>query len=665
MRNLKYLMFVPFLVASGLLYSQNNPPSGINFQAVALNEAGIEIAGVDANGVPIPDKAIKVRFSIITDDPGGAVQYSEEHLTNTDRHGLFTLTIGAGTTIVGKSIKDVNWHKGTKYLKVELDINNGKGYRVVSTQQLLTVPYSLYSGESLEAKKVDTARMRDSALLTGKIQKVQSNLDKHIAADQDTIPTNELQQMTITGGKISLSRGGGTIDLPDSSSTNELQALSIKGGTVSLSQGGGTVKLPDSSDSNEIQKISIKSDSLFLSKGGGAVLFSANAWGVSGNNNINATKNFIGTTNNQPLIFKINNVNAGLLDSTKMLTFFGFKSGSNNSGSKNTFIGYGAGKNNNLGERNVAIGNSALEKNSSNSEVVAIGDSALFNNGNGATKPADGQYNVAVGSGALLMNNIGNNNTAIGYKSLYANTTGYGNTSVGLWSLLNNTTAVNNTGVGLLSLSAATTGSNNTALGMYSGLYLTTGSFNLRVGTGTSYANDKFWDNSGLIGFQALNPNGNNIYRIGNSSVSSIGGQVSWSTVSDGRIKEDVKEDIPGLEFISLLRPVSYQYNIKKENEINGVKLFNDSEWKEKYDIQNKRFSGFIAQEVEAAAIKLGYKFSGIDKPSNDEGLYALRYSDFVVPIVKSIQELTALVEDLKKQNLELTKQIEELKKGR
>jgi hypothetical protein len=266
---MKNLFFIALIFLAFQLSAQTNPPSGINFQAVALNEAGVEIAGVDANGVPIPDKAIKVRFSIITDDPGGAVQYSEEHLTNTDRHGLFTLTIGAGTATVGKSIKDVNWHKGTKYLKVELDINNGKGYRVVSTQQLLTVPYSLYSGESLEAKKVDTARMRDSVLLTGKIQKVQSNLDKHIEADQDTVPTNELQQMTIKGGKVSLSRGGGTIVLPDSISTNELQALSIKGGIVSLSQGGGTVKLPDSSAVNEIQTLSIAGNKLSISGNGG------------------------------------------------------------------------------------------------------------------------------------------------------------------------------------------------------------------------------------------------------------------------------------------------------------------------------------------------------------------------------------------------------------
>lgn len=266
---MKYLVFTLALIFSLNAFSQTNPPAGITFQAVAMDENGIELSGVDAAGIPIPEKAIKVQFSILSGSATGNVEYAEEHLTNTDKYGLFTLVIGKGIPGIGKNLKSVNWHKGDKFLKVELDINNGKGYKLVSVQQMLSVPYAFYSGESLEAKEVDTLRMRDSVLHSNKIKQVQKNLDNHVKADMDTIPTNELQSISIKGGTVNLSLGGGNILLPDSSSTNELQNLSIKGGTVELTQGGGTIKLPDSSDVNEIQTLSISGNKITISGAGG------------------------------------------------------------------------------------------------------------------------------------------------------------------------------------------------------------------------------------------------------------------------------------------------------------------------------------------------------------------------------------------------------------
>jgi hypothetical protein len=61
-------------------------------------------------------------------------------------------------------------------------------------------------------------------------------------------------------------------------------------------------------------------------------------------------------------------------------------------------------------------------------------------------------------------------------------------------------------------------------------------------------------------------------------------------------------------------------------------------------------YNGFIAQEVEAAATKLNYDFSGVDKPQTKDGLYGLRYAEFVVPLVKAVQELSQQNEDLKKE---------------
>lgn len=46
------------------------------------------------------------------------------------------------------------------------------------------------------------------------------------------------------------------------------------------------------------------------------------------------------------------------------------------------------------------------------------------------------------------------------------------------------------------------------------------------------------------------------------------------------------------------------------------------STWDSKYDVEKIKFTGFIAQEVEAAAEKIGYDFSGVDKPANDKSFY-------------------------------------------
>ena len=73
--------------------------------------------------------------------------------------------------------------------------------------------------------------------------------------------------------------------------------------------------------------------------------------------------------------------------------------------------------------------------------------------------------------------------------------------------------------------------------------------------------------------------------------------------------------------------------------------------------------TGFIAQEVEQAAKEVGYDFSGVRAPENKDELYSIGYSEFVVPLVKAVQEQQKMIEELQKQNAEMQKEIDELKK--
>ena len=134
---------------------------------------------------------------------------------------------------------------------------------------------------------------------------------------------------------------------------------------------------------------------------------------------------------------------------------------------------------------------------------------------------------------------------------------------------------------------------------------------------------------------------------IGNSSTVFIGGKVNWGIVSDARIKTDVQEDVKGLDFILKLRPVTYHISNVAINAITKTK--DSSNFEGKYDGEKIKYTGFLAQEVEQAAKAANYQFSGYDTPKSEQDLYKIKYAEFVVPLVKAMQEQQQIIEELKK----------------
>src|ERR1035437_2776151 len=121
---------------------------GINYQAVAIDENGVEVVGVDNTGQPINNKTIAVRFSILSGGANGAILYQETHTTNTDLYGLFSLVIGTGNaTNAGQyqHLDSLPWAAANQFLKVEIDIKNSGDYKLMSNQQFMAVPYAFYA----------------------------------------------------------------------------------------------------------------------------------------------------------------------------------------------------------------------------------------------------------------------------------------------------------------------------------------------------------------------------------------------------------------------------------------------------------------------------------------------------------------------------------------
>ena len=291
---------------------------------------------------------------------------------------------------------------------------------------------------------------------------------------------------------------------------------------------------------------------------------------------------------------------------------------------------------NTTGAGNTAVGQSALGGNTTGVDNVGIGSFAQFSGGNRNTAVG----NSSQGCPFLVCLPRGNENTSVGYVSLIQ-FQGNRNTAIGSFAQVIG-------GTGIIRF-----GDNNTIVGAGG---LVNGSFSNSSTFGADAVAQG--SNATALGAGAIS-NASNKVRIGNAAVTVIEGQVPFTTPSDGRFKFGVQEDVNGLDFIMQLRPVTYQFDVKKFDANLGLTA-NSGDYDEALNI---RRSGFIAQEVEQAALKTGYNFSGLIKPKNPKEHYSLSYDAFVVPLVKGMQEQQQVINDQQKTIQEQDEKISDLQR--
>ena len=142
--------------------------------------------------------------------------------------------------------------------------------------------------------------------------------------------------------------------------------------------------------------------------------------------------------------------------------------------------------------------------------------------------------------------------------------------------------------------------------------------------------------NATAIGYNTIVDASNKV-RIGNTLVTVIEGQVPFTNPSDRRLKTDIRDLDAGLNFILKLKPVSYHLRNSNEPRIN---------W------------GFIAQDVEAI---VGTENAVLTIRADKDRTLGLRYTDFVAPLVKAVQEQQREIEELKAKLLKKEDQINRL----
>ena len=170
----------------------------------------------------------------------------------------------------------------------------------------------------------------------------------------------------------------------------------------------------------------------------------------------------------------------------------GEAAGKVSTGTRNAFVGYGAGKNNNGGVLNTYVGYNAGAANTNASSATMVGALAGANHVRGSNvtfigfgageNSQDGNDIVGVGAFALRENVRGNGSVAIGYRAGERTLDGYYNTMIGTESGQDNRSGNYNTMAGYRSGRSAFLGNENTFFGAFSGYSNERGDGNCFIG---------------------------------------------------------------------------------------------------------------------------------------------------------------------------------------
>jgi formylglycine-generating enzyme required for sulfatase activity len=127
---MRFILSFFAIAFSGILFAQ--APALIPYQAIAR----------DASGQPLANATLNARFTIHDNTATGPTMWQEMQTVSTSALGLFTAQLGSSV-----SLGSVNWADGAKFMQVEIDLGNG--FIDLGTQQMLSVPYALYSSNGV------------------------------------------------------------------------------------------------------------------------------------------------------------------------------------------------------------------------------------------------------------------------------------------------------------------------------------------------------------------------------------------------------------------------------------------------------------------------------------------------------------------------------------
>ncbi|MFT7335133.1 MAG: hypothetical protein ACI9M1_001031, partial [Porticoccaceae bacterium] len=125
-----------FLLAGLLLTASASAqaPQKMSYQALLRNDVGALITS----------SPVAMKISILQGGAVGTIAYSETQNASSNTNGVVSLEVGTGTPVIGM-FSEIDWAVGPYFLKTETDPTGGTNYTIVGTNELMSVPYALFS----------------------------------------------------------------------------------------------------------------------------------------------------------------------------------------------------------------------------------------------------------------------------------------------------------------------------------------------------------------------------------------------------------------------------------------------------------------------------------------------------------------------------------------
>lgn len=168
-------------------------PTKINYQVVAR----------DANNAVLQDKPVSAEVNLLQGSATGTAVYSQTLNATTNFDGLLSLEL---------DVADVDWSKGPYFIQTIVDGN------VISTAQLMSVPYAFYAAKAatdFSGKYEDLKNKPEIPVIPTKTSEYENDVP---------YVTKEAQELSIDGDKLTISDGN-TVDLP---TANKVEYIPVK-----------------------------------------------------------------------------------------------------------------------------------------------------------------------------------------------------------------------------------------------------------------------------------------------------------------------------------------------------------------------------------------------------------------------------------------------------
>ncbi|MHA8083725.1 Lcl domain-containing protein [Aquirufa sp. A-Brett2-15D] len=153
-----------------------SPIKSINYQALIVDPAAIELPGSAVQAQLYLNKEVWVKFGIYA---GSTLQFEELHKTKTDAYGVINLEIGGGeNTSSAGTFENINWGSPVKKLVTQVSFDLGFKYTEVSNRGLNYLPYAHFAEEAGKLSGTLALTSGGTGAITAQAARANLGLDK-------------------------------------------------------------------------------------------------------------------------------------------------------------------------------------------------------------------------------------------------------------------------------------------------------------------------------------------------------------------------------------------------------------------------------------------------------------------------------------------------------